>query len=742
MHNDDDHLAFVEDTCEPESGVPGECWPLLIVDDDEDVHHATEFALQDLRVLERPLEFLHAFGAEEVIAALVRRPDVAIILLDVVMEREDAGLRVVERIRNELGMAAVRIVLRTGQPGYAPELEAISRYDINDYKTKSELTRSKLFTTVTSAIRSFEQIRRLEASRNGLELIMRGANHFNAEHGSAAFATGIITQMAALLGVTPAGVVCAHAEHAAPAAEEVHPQCFILATTGRFRKLVNQSPARIDDPQMRQTLEACVRERKSQRSERCLALYFPGRHGRSFAACIESNTAIPEIDRHLLDVFCTNIAICGENVGLVERLRHTAYVDGLTELPNRAAQIVAIDELGKIANAADYTLALIDIDQFSEAIDAFGYLFGDQQLKAIASRLRTALPDDVHVARVGGDVFGVYGSADRVNPENLRKILFDPFASEVGLQTISFSIGLVRSADAEASGTELLRNAAIALKRAKLDGPGNEAFYTAEVGVLTRKRVHLLHDLRAAFDNGRLFLAYQPQIDLASGRVVGAEALLRWRDEAGEFVPLEQFIPVAEHSGLIVSLGAWVLRTALVVQRELAEQGYPLRMAVNVSPIQFRHPEFVAMVEAAVAQAGIDPALLELEITESVALHGGVQIAERLHAIKALGVSIAIDDFGTGFSSLSYLDRIPADCLKIDRSFIHALDDRRSGTRIADLVIQLGKQLDMRVVAEGVESAGQLQTLVALGCGEGQGWYYARAMLPPDLLAWLAGRER
>lgn len=184
MHNDDDHLALVEDTLEQDAGPLVEAsWTLLIVDDDEDVHHATEFALHDLRVLGRPLHFLHAFSAAEAIAVLKRHPDVAVVLLDVVMEREDAGLAAVDRIRKELGMASVRIVLRTGQPGYAPELEAIANYDINDFKTKTELTRSKLFTTITSAIRSYDQIRRLDENRSTLKLIINGASRFDAESG-------------------------------------------------------------------------------------------------------------------------------------------------------------------------------------------------------------------------------------------------------------------------------------------------------------------------------------------------------------------------------------------------------------------------------------------------------------------------------------------------------------------------------------------------------------------------------
>lgn len=736
MHNDD-HLAFVEDSPEPQSvGAAEACWMVLVVDDDEDVHHATEFALHDLRVLGQPLCFLHAFSADEAIAILERHRDVAVVLLDVVMEREDAGLVAVERIRSELGMAAVRIILRTGQPGYAPELDAIANYDINDYKTKTELTRSKLFTTVTAAIRSFDQIRRLDASRGSLELIIDGASRFNAELGLPTFATAVIGQLAELLGIAPDGMVCVREQGDANGeAKET-----ILAAAGRYAPLAARPLAALDDSAVREMVVACLRTGENQRSAHALVLHFAGRHGRNFALYIESTAPIRTPDRHLMDIFCTNVVICGENVGLVERLRKAAFVDKLTGLPNRAAQIEAIDELTRVSGAGDHVLALIDIDEFSEAIDAFGYSFGDQQLQAVGTRLRARLPDDVHVARVGGDQFGAYGSGRIVNPAKLREILLDPFDNEGVAHTISFSLGLVRAADADCSGADLLRNASIALKHARVDGPGNDAYYTAEVGILTRQRVHMLHDMRAALENRQLTVAFQPQFDLASNSVLGVEALLRWRDEAGRYVPLEQCIPVAERSGLIVEIGAWVLNEAVAAQRELAGQGFSLRMAVNVSPVQFRHPGFLDVVRQAIAGAGIDPALLELEITESVALSGWKAVVEHLQALKALGVSIAIDDFGTGFSSLSYLVRLPADCLKIDRSFVHALDDQHSGTPIAAMVIQLGKQLGMRVLAEGVEDRRQLRILSELGCHEAQGLVYAPAMERRDLLAWLSGR--
>ncbi len=738
MHSHDDEMAFIDD--DVGSSLPDTAcspWQVLIVDDDEDVHQATEFALRDTQVLGRPLSFLHANGTDEALAILARTPDVALILLDVVMETQDAGLQAVQRIRGELGMANVRVILRTGQPGYAPEMEAISRYDINDYKTKAELTRTKLFTTVTSAIRSFDQIQRLDSSRRGLELIIDSTTRFIPEQGMQSFVDDVIIQFSTLLGVAPQGLVVAY--QGVPLSDGAEGgKAIVLSAAGRFSGLQGKSVEAVDETAVKNVLTECLQEKNNLISSHHVALYIAGKCGQDFVGYFESTHPLAHVERHLVEVFCANIAICGENVDLVSRLRNTAYVDRLTRLPNRVAQIEAIDRFLSLNTGEGMVVVLADIDQFSETIDILGYRFGDFQLEAIARRLRNSLPTEVYVARIAGDVFSIFGREETVNLEFLREILAAPFEVEGGLQSVSFSLGMVRLGSEGRSGADLLRNAAIALKRAKVDGPGNDAYYTPEVAFQTRDHIRLLQSLRKAFDTRSLFVVYQPQIELSSGRTIGLEALLRWRTEEGEFVPPDRFIPIAEQSGLIISLGNWVLRTALHVRRSLAASGYPLRMAVNVSAIQFRHPQFVDMIDDALHVTGTAPEDLEMEITESVAMFGWNMVSERLQALRQRGIKVAIDDFGTGFSSLSYLDKLPADCLKIDRSFVASLGATESGERIAEMVIQLGRQLGMRVLAEGVESAEQIKRLRWLGCTEAQGWHYAKAMPVEALTVWLA----
>jgi EAL domain-containing protein (putative c-di-GMP-specific phosphodiesterase class I) len=286
-----------------------------------------------------------------------------------------------------------------------------------------------------------------------------------------------------------------------------------------------------------------------------------------------------------------------------------------------------------------------------------------------------------------------------------------------------------------------LKDANIALKRAKKSRRGSFVFFSAEMGSDIRERVRLLQSLRSAVESERLFIVYQPQIDLVSGAVIGMEALIRWRNEDGTFVPPDRFIPLAEASGMIVAIGDWVLRMACHELVRLQGLGLgDVRMSVNVSQIQFRHPEFLEKLNAALLDTRISPSCLELEITESVAMEDAEFMLETLHGVRELGISIAIDDFGTGYSSLSQLRQLPIDRLKIDRAFVSELGGDFLGGHIASMVIELGRNLQLKVIAEGIESPEQACRLKALGCHEGQGYLYAKPMTSPLLKEWLQAR--
>ncbi len=278
------------------------------------------------------------------------------------------------------------------------------------------------------------------------------------------------------------------------------------------------------------------------------------------------------------------------------------------------------------------------------------------------------------------------------------------------------------------------------MKRAKSQQRTGHFYFSRSMGVEIRERVRMMHALRGGFQHGQLFLDYQPQVDLATNRAFGAEALLRWRLDDGRLVPPDRFIPIAEYSGLIVEIGEWVLRQACAELMRLRAAGHrDFTMSVNVSQVQFRHPRFLDMLRAALDDTGAPPEYIELEITESMAMEEPAALVEKLAQVKRTGVSIAIDDFGTGFSSLSHLQRLQVDRLKIDRAFVTEITGSARGGSIAQMVVQLGRNLGLSVIAEGVEDERQAQILRQLGCPLAQGFLYARPLSPQKLLEWLAG---
>ncbi len=381
MPTDSDTLHFLDD--EDDSGASKELvWRLLVIDDEPDVHRATTFALSGVQILGRSLEFLHAYSAAEATQLLRTEANIAIVLLDVVMEREDAGLALVKTIRQDLKLRELRIILRTGQPGYAPEIETIHDFDINDYKTKSELTRTKLYATVTAALRAYQQIREL------------------------------------------------------------------------------------DD---------------------------------------------------------------------------LAFYDRLSRLPNRNKFIDLSDERLQSGHFQDDAIAILDIDDFSEINDALGHQQGDRLLQSVAERLKQRLGSDVVLARIGSDTFGLMGPIAVMEPQKVLGLFREPFSVLDDSMVVTATMGFTQFLGAGITGRDALKDANIALKRAKKNRRGSYVMYSSEMGTDIRERVRLLQNLRSAVETERLFVVYQPQVNLKTGAVVGVEALIRWRTEDGTFVPPDRF---------------------------------------------------------------------------------------------------------------------------------------------------------------------------------------------------------
>jgi diguanylate cyclase (GGDEF)-like protein/PAS domain S-box-containing protein len=428
-----------------------------------------------------------------------------------------------------------------------------------------------------------------------------------------------------------------------------------------------------------------------------------------------------------------------ETVAAHKRIEELAYSDALTGLPNRVTLSERVEFALAMSQRHDVPFALLflDLDRFKQINDSLGHLAGDRVLVEVAKRLLTCVRKVDTVARLGGDEFVLLlNQTDARGAETIARRALDALAEPFELDGMNFSvtgsIGIALYPNDGASMSDLIKNADAAMYRVKERGRAGFRFYQPQMNVDLLARMKLDHAMRLALERGDFRLHYQPQIELKGGAVIGAEALLRWRDaDLGDVSPGE-FIPVAEESGFIVALGDWVLCEAVRQGAAWLAQGQPMVVSVNVSALQFQQPGFVARVASVLDASGLPPCWLGLELTESILIQDADEALARLRALDRIGVQLAIDDFGTGYSSLGYLKRFPIRKLKIDRSFIKGLPGDESDAGIALAVIQVARALRLRVIGEGVETEAQRDFLRDAGCDEFQGFLYAPALSAAD----------
>ena len=442
-----------------------------------------------------------------------------------------------------------------------------------------------------------------------------------------------------------------------------------------------------------------------------------------------------------------------------KKITQLAMFDSLTGLPNRQSFLsrVARETRRAERNGSSFAVLFMDLDGFKNINDTLGHEAGDQALKWAADRLREGVRPsdlvarqdqpalaDVEIARLGGDEFTALivditcAEDAHVVARRILEMIRRPFTllgREINLST---SIGIAVFRDDGDDALTLLKHADTAMYHAKESGRDNYRFYNASLTEQVIKRMALEREMRAALEHGELNLHYQPQFDAQSGRICGVEALIRWQHPVRGMVAPGEFIAAAEQSGLIIPIGQWVLATACADAARWQQAGYPVRVAVNLSPAQFKDLHLVQRVMDSLNTSGLAPALLELELTEGVVMQDTATTQQTLLAFKALGVQVTLDDFGTGYSSLSYLKRMPLSCLKIDQSFVAGLPGDAKDQAIVKAILAVALGLGLRVVAEGIETREQSQILQQMGCHALQGHYFSRPMPTSEINALLA----
>jgi len=429
-----------------------------------------------------------------------------------------------------------------------------------------------------------------------------------------------------------------------------------------------------------------------------------------------------------------------------ESLQHLAYHDSLTSLPNRGFFSKLLNHGIGQAQRHKKTLAVlfIDLDRFKYINDTLGHEAGDALLQEVARRLKGALRESDTVARLGGDEFVVLVEdvGDKggmgVVAHKILSALVRPFVTLGQEFHVTASIGISFYPFDGRDERSLMKHADIAMYRAKEEGKNNFQFYSEEMNTHSFERLTLESSLRRALERGEFVLHYQPKVAFASGAINGVEALLRWQHTDLGLVAPAQFISIAEETGLIVPIGKWVLRSACEQSRAWLDQGLPrVGMAVNLSPRQFSDENLLRDIGAILQETAMDPALLELEITEGMLMQNVEKAIGILASLSSLGIRLAIDDFGTGYSSLSTLKRFPIDTIKVDRSFVRDLPDTPEDRAVTDAIIAMGRSLSMTVIAEGVETRAQADYLRGRTCDEFQGFYFSKPMPAAELAALL-----
>lgn len=729
-----DAFVFSDDECKTFPLQAHASWKILSVEDDPVYQASLLHGLSGLQFKGEDVEVLTAASAAQAADLLGEHDDIAVMLLDVVMEQDDAGLRLVSSVREVLGNSAIRIVLLTGQPGVAPEADVMRQYDIDEYWNKADLNREKLHSVVGSHLRTWHYMMELNRAQRGLQLILDASRNLHSKQELGSLTQAVLTNIGRIIGAGVSGIVCMGNFRNMQLSD-----ARVIATTVDYHGMLEKNLTDFPADERMATLRSAITAQCHQFHADHTVLYFETHavDGAEYLVLVDGIAELTPAHINLLRVFSENVRSGFSNVALLNRVSRLAYFDDLLNIRNRNGLLRELDSLND-DDRRDNVLLLVKIKSFQDAMITFGERYCDNLLKATCEALRQKLPGFSCFSTISTGSFALVFNHDSQPDDELLLQIFDQPLMLSGvqhhIQLIFCKIELNLLQDASPQETLHLAEVTLSVGESyNLNLIGYTPGYREKI---TASHLQLL-ELQQALQNRDLFIMLQPKVALVSNKVLGFEALVRWRNSNGDYIPPDVFIPLAEASGLIRSLDLHVLQLTFVAIKQLADAGFELPVSFNASVSDLNNRDYIQSIFQAIEEKSINPALLDIEVTESQAMTDYRGFDTLLRRFMSLGMSVSIDDFGTGYSSLAHITRLPATTLKIDRSFVQGIEESEEDRHAVEMVVRIGQRFGYHIVAEGVETKAQSEWLQQVGCSVGQGYLFSRPMTVDDAIAWL-----
>ncbi|SBS31108.1 Phytochrome-like protein cph2 [Marinomonas aquimarina] len=707
---------------------------ILTVEDDIAYQRSLLLSLKTLNYGGREVEFLAANSAQQAATVLAQHPDISLVLLDVVMEQDDSGLRLVRSIRNSLDNQLVRIVLLTGQPGMMPLDDLMALYDVDDYWNKSDLSFEHLQTIVLGNLRTWEHMQAMQQARLGLQMLIESSQRLSNKLDLKGYTQAILEELCKIFSVNQGGIVCIIHQQ-----EESPEKALVFAVSGIYKAWANQYLGNVSkDSELFRVFSQSLSAQGHVIDTPLSALYFTSEEvdQRDYVVLINCDRPLTDYEIDLLQIFGENINAGFSNVALHSRLSELAYFDSITGLQNKNWMLHQLERL-TLAERQHAKLLMLFVEDLSYSEVLLGVKFGRSLMKHLASYLKASFVKAIDIVMYERDTLLVliYDQQD-YDRETLEHVLHPQIEMDGAKHHIDLTGALVKLSDMEyQEPQQILGIAKSILEQTKHRNMEFGLFEASELAEI-QDRYELMKKLRVALNNEEIFIHLQPKVRLQDRQLVGFEALVRWRDANDRMIPPDHFVPLAETSGLIDKLDEYVAVRACEAVKHLRQAGIEVPISVNIAGSEFSRADFVTRFCECLQQQQVATHSIEIEVTETQLIEVLRSAADYLDKLSALGIRVSIDDFGAGYSSLSYLSLIKAAELKIDRQFIMRMEQTDQDKQIVQMIINLGHLLNMSVIAEGIETESQYQMLLQMGCDAGQGYHIARPMLLEDVLTW------